>query len=74
MSRPGMLRFLGVDPEAWGRRHGVEPFVCPCSECGEELEAAIPYAWGQMRGFVAPDCECGNKRVPYCVAWDTLPG
>lgn len=68
-----MLRLLGEDAEQWAEKHSVVPFKAPCQECGHELETTVPFAWGNLRGLVAPACsECGNTITPYCVQWDSL--
>lgn len=69
----GMLRLVaGVDPDRWARRHGLEPWSCPCERCGTVLTTTVPFAWGCWRGLVAPLCACGHTRPPFCVSWSSL--
>lgn len=57
----------GVDAATWAKRYDLEQYTCPCSECERPLTTSIPFASGQLRGLVAPKCECGNESTPYCV-------
>lgn len=71
----GMLRMVaGVDPDRWARRHGLEPWSCPCERCGTVLTTTVPFAWGCWRGLVAPLCACGHPRPPFCVSWSSMGG
>lgn len=49
------------------RRHDLQPFTAPCSDCGTPLTTSIPFARGLLRGLRAPTCSCGNTRTPYCL-------
>lgn len=63
-------RFLvahGVDPKRWARTHDIVPFTAPCADCGTALTTSLPFASGQLRGLIAPRCDCGNEHPPYCV-------
>lgn len=63
-------RFLvvhGADPKAWAERHGIEPFVGECSDCGARAETTLPFMTADLRGLKAPPCACGNENTPYCV-------
>lgn len=74
MNRRRFLRIHGVSLKAWSQRHDLEPYTRPCSECGAPLTTTVPFATGQMRGLLAPDCSCGNKNTPYCVVRDARYG
>lgn len=62
-----MKRVFGVDAESWARRHGITPYTGPCQECGRERTTSVPFADGDLRGLIAPRCECGHEGTPYCV-------
>jgi hypothetical protein len=66
--RSKFLRFHGVDPVGFARRHGIVPFTHPCQECSEPLTTSIPFAAGTLRGLIAPTCHrCGCEITPYAV-------
>jgi hypothetical protein len=71
---PPRLFIYGLDPEKWARKHCIEAFSHPCSECGRVLTTSIPFVQGQMRGLQAPPCECGNKQTPYGMVRDSKNG
>lgn len=68
--RDSFLRIHGQDASAWAQRYGLEPLRHPCLRCGVILETTIPFAAGEIRGLIAPYCECGNTLVPYCAVRD----
>lgn len=70
--RTSWLVLHNGDQERWSRRHGIERFSYPCSDCGMVLTTTIPFASGEMRGLVAPKCVCGNEGTPYCIVG--IPG
>lgn len=63
----------GVTAEQWSERYNLEPFTHPCSGCGVERTTTIPFAYGRLRGLIAPECECGAN-PPYCVVRDPKHG
>lgn len=67
MNRELFLRILGVDAKRWAARYGIEPFAYPCRSCGTMLTTSVPFAYRTLRGLLAPPCQCGNTRTPYCV-------
>jgi hypothetical protein len=69
-----LLRVHGVSTEDWAERHGLLPFSTPCYVCGAMLTTSIPFASGEYRGLVAPNCECGDDRPPYCLVRDPRYG
>lgn len=72
--RTSWLVLHNGDPERWARRHAIEPFSHPCSDCGAELMTTIPFMvrYSEMRGLVAQKCVCGNEGTPYCIVG--IPG
>lgn len=63
-------RFLivhGMDAEKWAKRYDLEPFSHSCSKCGVMLTTTLPIALGQLRGLMAPRCDCGNQESPVYV-------
>ncbi len=66
--RDRFLRVMGISPEAWASRYGLEVFSAPCPECGRSLSTTLPFACGALRGLMAPRCECGCGDVPYEIA------
>lgn len=70
MNRESFLRIHGIDSVAWAARFGIEPFSMQCERCGAEMVTSIPIAQGQLRGLIAPECECGNSDTPYCIVRD----
>jgi hypothetical protein len=74
MNRSRFLRVLGADPTKWAERYDLEPFSYPCGECGKVLATTVPFAYGQLRGLMAPRCECGNVGTPYCLVRDSRHG
>lgn len=64
----------GVSPESWVKRYGLEPFHCPCQQCGSVLITNIPFACQSLRGLISPPCACGEKHRPYCVVRDPRVG
>lgn len=74
LNRSRFLRIHGVTVEAWAARHGIEPEVYPCSECGALCTMSIPFAVGELRGLMCPRCPCGNEHTPYCVVRDSKYG
>lgn len=74
VDRSRILVAHGVTVEQWTERYGCEPFSHPCGDCGRELTTSIPFAYGRLRGLIAPACECGNDRPPYCVVRDPKHG
>lgn len=67
MNRAGFLRVLNQDPKRWSSRHGVEAFTIECRFCGVDMVTSIPFAYGKLRGLIAPVCECGNDDTPYAI-------
>lgn len=74
LNRQKFLIIHGIDVEKWAKKHELEQFECPCSQCGQVLKASLPFVYGQLRGLVAPQCDCGNKNTPYCVVRDARYG
>jgi hypothetical protein len=69
------LLILGADPEKWAARYAIEPVGYPCGRCGTVLTTTIPFACGQFRGLIAPQCACGNEESPlYCFVRDPRYG
>lgn len=66
MNRDRFLTFHGMDARRWAARFGLEQFTVPCSACGAERTTTIPIACGELRGFIAPWCDCGSDDRPYC--------
>ena len=60
----------GVTAEQWAKRYDIEPFSHECHECGETLTTSVPFVVGELRGLVAPTCDCGNANAPYCLVRD----
>jgi hypothetical protein len=69
----GFLLVYGIDIQTWAARHDLEPFSYPCGTCGASLYTSLPFAFASMRGLVAPRCECGNDRTPYCAVGFSNP-
>jgi hypothetical protein len=67
MDRDRFLLVHGIDAQQWAKRYAIEPASAPCSLCGAELTTSIPFAFGGLRGLVAPTCSCGNVGTPYCL-------
>ena len=65
---------VGVTQEQWTRRYGVLPFDGSCPRCGQPCTTSRPFASGEIRGLVAPDCACGHTRMPYAVVRDPKYG
>lgn len=57
----------GTTPEEWAARWQLEPFTTACRRCKAPLTTSLPFAIGELRGLVAPQCSCGNPNPPYCV-------
>lgn len=74
ITRNQFLLVLGEDASAWAARFGIEPYEHPCDVCGAPMRTTIPCASGELRGLIAPVCECGNVDVPYCVVRDPKRG
>ena len=68
------LIVLGVTAEAWADRYGIVPFTHPCTRCKKPRTTSIPFAQGQLRGLVAPKCDCGHPHPPYCIVRDPKYG
>lgn len=64
----------GISAEAWARRYDIEPCSAPCQDCGVMRTTTVPFACGQLRGLMAPKCECGQEGVPYCLVRDPRHG
>lgn len=65
---------LDVTAESWTRRYGVLPFDGACQRCARPCTTSRPFACGEMRGLAAPDCICGETRMPYAVVRDPKHG
>lgn len=82
LDRSRFLFVFGIDRERSAARYDLEAFTHPCYQCGAELSTTIPFAYGTLRGLVAPQCVCGHTGTPYCVvraygdilSGDTLAG
>jgi hypothetical protein len=74
MNRDRFLLVLGANPTAWAARFEIEPFTAACRRCKRALTTSQPFAYGQLRGLLAPPCACGNKNTPYCVVRDLRYG
>lgn len=61
---------VGTTAEEWTEKYGVEPFTAECYKCGQPQTTTIPFAFEQLRGLMAPKCECGHPYSPYCVVGD----
>lgn len=73
IARKGWLLVPGADPVAWAKRHGLEPPTdLACFACGAPQTLSVPFAWRNLRGLVAPACECGHPTPPYCVVAASL--
>jgi len=57
----------GVSTEKWCKRWDLQPFTCPCSNCGAPRTTTIPFFDDQIRGLIAEFCQCGTKDRPYCI-------
>lgn len=68
--RTKFLIVHGVTAEEWSERYGLDPFTHPCCICGAPQTTSLPFAKGQLRGLVAPVCECGHPNPPFCVVRD----
>ena len=65
----------GITVEQWQKKYPeLEPFDYPCHECGRILTTSIPFAWKQIVGLTAPECECGFKGTPYVYMRDPKYG
>lgn len=64
----------GVNADKWAVRYNIEPFSHPCGRCGTVLTTSIPFASGQFRGLIAPQCSCGNERPPCAIVRDPKYG
>lgn len=72
--RAPRLFVIGVTPEQWTKRYGVEPFSYPCYVCGCMLTTTRPFVQGTLRGLQAPTCACGDEKTPYAVVRDKRYG
>jgi hypothetical protein len=68
-SEPELLIY-GADPVRWANRWGLVPFSTPCLACGRLKHTSIPFVRHQMRGLMAPPCECGDPARTYCIVRD----
>ncbi len=74
MNRKRFLRVLGTSTEEWAKRYDIDPIEHPCGDCGKVLRTSLPFAYGELRGLMAPKCECGNEGTPYCLVRDPKYG
>lgn len=72
--RSKFLLIFGEDAEKWAARYDIEPFSHPCGRCKRILTTTIPFACGQFRGLIAPQCACGNERPPCAIVRDPRYG
>lgn len=72
MNRKNFMTVHGTTAVEWSRRYGIEPLMSDCHECGATLTTSIPFAslCGELRGLMAPECDCGNSNTPYCLVRD----
>lgn len=69
------LLIHGVDPAKWYQRFNIDPVTSPCGQCGTLLTTTIPFACGQYRGLISPQCACGTTDSPlYCFVRDPRYG
>jgi hypothetical protein len=67
LNRDSFFVVHGADPKRWCARYGLEPFTIPCNaRCGRDVTTSIPFVRGELRGLIAPVCECGCIDTPYC--------
>lgn len=61
------FRIYGVNPNAWAKRHDIEPHRGPCERCGTERTTSIPFVYKRAYGLLTPPCACGEVEGPYCI-------
>lgn len=71
VSSDDFLVIHGQDPEAWAKKHELEPITATCRHCGRERRTTIPFAAADgIRGLMAPPCPCGSQARTYCMVRD----
>jgi hypothetical protein len=74
VNRKKFLVVHGADPKRWCERHDLEFYTRPCSDCGAPCTTSVPFASGQFRGLLSPQCACGNKNTPFVFVRDSKYG
>jgi hypothetical protein len=50
-----------IDPDIWTETYGVTTKDGECSKCNKPITANIPFADGDLRGFVSKEHGCGRN-------------
>lgn len=67
LERENWVYVHGQDPVKWAKRWGIETQVVPCGGCSKPREMTVAFFSGELRGLVAPRCECDEELPPYCL-------
>lgn len=54
------MLFPVEDKEWWAEKYNIKPQTGVCQKCGNSIEIDVPFADGEIRGFISKNDGCGE--------------